>query len=1055
MHTNAKYLKLGLCHIGLDPYGTHRLANAGNGVNILSDAIDPIIGHLRYGVPEAEDTQTIISGNGESGVQSDAIKTFIYAAYVGLDASGNRGFANRGTAGIVLGDDATDSRIGLYTNKDLRNVISGNLGHGIQSSATRTTVSNSYIGVTAFGLSALGNGGDGVALLTAAAASRVGDERGSGSGKQAAASAGNKPPVIIAGNVGNGVSSNAVNTLVSNVQIGVGAETLGYYPAISNRGAGVYFEHSATSSTVGSSLLTPDRTVVGNNGLHGILSDASSATVVQCHVGLDGLGRSAPNAGAGVHLSSTATGSMVGGKNSTMTIISSNTGNGVESGAPQTVVRNVLIGTSPDMTSAQPNGGVGIMLQQSARFSTIGAEGKLHTTVVAFNVGDGIQCDAPNLVVKGCAVGMLRGASATAAGNGGSGIVLTVAASNATVTDSYVGSNLGDGIFVAAPNAEFSANFIGMNDGAVPDGEDATRYFGNLGFGVSGASTAANLQLADNLIGGNGLLGIRYDLEKEGSGDTFSASNHIILTNGWGDEACTLCRCTTLAASTEVPGAIEVDCTMVGQNGPAAPSRNPNDRSFRDLGPSFPTMLPLNTAVLDLGGVNLEMMDWEQVASLSDLRVLVLSDNPKLDPIPPSGGFLASADWRLQELGLRGTDLRRVTDSTFAGLGQSLETLDLSYPSAAAPQGTAVSLSGFSNLPAVSWYSTACPAGYYVASSWVRTASSRSSSGSSDAAAASSILCIQCPSGTEKMTPGGDRKMCAPCSDGLHDHDNDPSTACSAGFVVLSFTRPSAAPTRVPGATYVQFPDDLTEAYAIGTAYQIGPVSIASVENSIASETTFTFSMEGSPPGFDINTATGEISGAPEATGVYRISLFAFNEKMERALVEQFTLDVESGCSSSSMSAGTAAGITILGMVLVSAVLIGLAMQCGWMGFACCKPRRSLDHNGGSSSTYGMRSMAQMGAGATNQEFSFVQGNAPRSPDSADFAPLDVGHSSGLMSPASKQNPARLSYAAESSAGSPISNQGRFDEPEGYLDVNSSYIDAVKTGGNDSDEADC
>lgn len=1069
VHSAAKFLKLGLCHVGVDPTGGYRLANAGNGVNILSTAIDPVIGHLRYGSPEAVDTQTVISGNGGNGVQSDAVKTFVYATYVGLDASGNRGIANRGTAGIMLTDDATDARIGLYTSKDFRNVISSNFGHGIQSSAARTTVSNSYIGLTTFGLSPLGNYGDGVALLTAASASRVGDERGSGSGAAAAASAGNKPPVIIGGNFGNGVSSNAVKTSVSNVQIGVGAETLGYYPSIPNQGTGVYFEHSAAGSTVGSTLLTPDRTVVGNNALHGIASDASSATVVQCHVGLDVLGKPAPNSGAGVHFGATAIGSIVGGKNTTTTIVSSNAGNGVQSLALRTTVRNVRIGTSPDMASSRPNGGSGVVLGETARHSFVGAEGVYHMTVIAFNVGDGIRCDAQNLVVKGCALGMLRdapgvGSAATAAGNGGSGIVLSETASNATVTNSYIGSNQGDGIFAAAPNADLSTNYIGMNDGAVPAGEDETKYFGNFGFGVSGTGSAANLQLSDNLIGGNGLPGIRYDVEKGGSGDAFSSSNHVILTNGWGEDACTLCKCSTLAASTEAPGAIEVDCTVAGNDGPAAPSRSPTDRSVRDLGPSFPTALPFNTAVLDLGGVNLEMVDWEQIESLSDLRVLVLSDNPNLDPIPASGKFLPSASWRLQDLGLRGTDLRRVEDGTFAALGQSLETFDLSRPSMATPKGTEIKLTAFPNLPAVTWYSAACPAGYHVASSWVRTG------GGSNSAESSSTLCIRCPVGTEKTAPGGDRKMCAPCSDGLHDHDNDPSTACSAGFIVLSFTRPSSAPTPVSGASYVQDPDDSSETYAVGQVYQIGPVTITSVENSIASETLFTYSMEGSPPGFEIDSATGEISGAPEATGLYRISLYAFNERMERALVEQFTFDVESGCSAGSMSSGTAVGITFLGMVLVLAVLVGIAMQCGWMGFACCKPRRSLDHNGGAG-TYGMRSMAQtMGAKAGNQEFSFVRGNAPRTVDDEDMGPIDVGHSSGLMSPASKQNPARLSYASpgndsplgfsspggSSAAPSPTSpTNPSYDEPGGYLDVNTSYVEAVRGDGNDSEEADC
>ena len=128
-------------------------------------------------------------------------------------------------------------------------VLSGNVGHGLQSSAPRTTVSNTYIGLTTFGLSAVPNGGDGVALLTTATNSRVGDDRGVG---PAGAPLSRKPPVIIGGNGGSGVSSDADSTQVSNVLIGIGVQTLGVYPAVGNQGYGVHFDLGAAGSTVGS-----------------------------------------------------------------------------------------------------------------------------------------------------------------------------------------------------------------------------------------------------------------------------------------------------------------------------------------------------------------------------------------------------------------------------------------------------------------------------------------------------------------------------------------------------------------------------------------------------------------------------------------------------------------------------------------------------------------------------------------------------------------------------------------------------------------------------------
>jgi hypothetical protein len=257
------------------------------------------------------------------------------------------------------------------------------------------------------------------------------------------------------------------------------------------------------------------------------------------------------------------------------------------------------------------------------------------------------------------------------------------------VLASYIGANKGDGVYVNAPKANLENNYVGMNDGAAPAGADAwpsffdrslnsrgcywdshrccrlkllhvcdqsypswestslpvdtvhsvrtlkvTLYFGNMGYGVSASYNAEGLALSNNLVGGNGLAAVRYDQAEGADGSAqFTDSNHIILTNGWGQQACTLCMCSTLGAATESAGGIEVDCSVPGTDGPRARSRAPTARSVRDLGPSFPLGLPADTTVLTLSGVNLETMDWEQLVALESLRVLALNDNPNLDPV--------------------------------------------------------------------------------------------------------------------------------------------------------------------------------------------------------------------------------------------------------------------------------------------------------------------------------------------------------------------------------------------------------------------------------------
>jgi hypothetical protein len=112
---------------------------------------------------------------------------------------------------------------------------------------------------------------------------------------------------------------------------------------------------------------------------------------------------------------------------------------------------------------------------------------------------------------------------------------------------------------------------------------------------------------------------------------------------------------------------------------------------------------------------------------------------------------------------------------------------------------------------------------YHLASSWSALHGAEDNSNTA-------TICIRCPIGTEKLRVGGNREECMPCADkpgGVHDHDNDPSTACSTGFVVLSYSRPAAAPpgTAQAGATYIQMPDE-NGVYVVGSDYQFGELLV-------------------------------------------------------------------------------------------------------------------------------------------------------------------------------------------------------------------------------------
>jgi hypothetical protein len=124
----GRYLQLGLAHVGVNPQGNSILANFGDGIHVADSGDDPKIGSKRFGSVDAIDSQTIVSGNRGAGIYSAAIQSFVYSAYVGLDATGLKPLPNQGDAGIVLGESATDSRLGLYLDVEQRLVLAGNRG---------------------------------------------------------------------------------------------------------------------------------------------------------------------------------------------------------------------------------------------------------------------------------------------------------------------------------------------------------------------------------------------------------------------------------------------------------------------------------------------------------------------------------------------------------------------------------------------------------------------------------------------------------------------------------------------------------------------------------------------------------------------------------------------------------------------------------------------------------------------------------------------------------------------------------------------------------------
>ncbi|MFO0850510.1 MAG: right-handed parallel beta-helix repeat-containing protein [Gemmataceae bacterium] len=349
--------------------GTGNLAE-NNLVGLAADGESPL-GNVSDGVRVDSSPGVTIRGNviaanllGVSVIGAASTGTVIAGNRIGTDDDGENKVGSQGT-GVILNSGATGVVIGGPTPAD-RNLISGNVGAGVQITGVATTgntVLGNFIGTNAGGSAAVPNA-RGVSIFGGASGNTVG-------GTTAAARN------VISGNTVQGVVLNDPGTSNNVVQGNyIGTDWTGTV-GLSNLANGVVIRGGASANTIGGTTPGAGNLISGNNrGVH-ILEPGTSGNLVQGNlIGLDATGKVArSNETQGVVVGQGATDNTIGGTVAGAgNVISGNAGAGVMFDGVGTT-GNRVVGNRVGLDQVGQNGvanGTGVLVTGGAGNNTVG-----------------------------------------------------------------------------------------------------------------------------------------------------------------------------------------------------------------------------------------------------------------------------------------------------------------------------------------------------------------------------------------------------------------------------------------------------------------------------------------------------------------------------------------------------------------------------------------------------------------------------------------------------------------------------------------------------------
>jgi hypothetical protein len=368
-------------YIGLSPSGA-AFGNHGDGVFVAASSWGNTIGENLAGKSGA--VSNVISGNSGNGITlSGSSVNIVQDNRIGTNPAGTSAIPNRynglaitgrSYANEIGGTAFVDSATGQANNPTgskgtvtpvfvvppLGNLISSNGLNGvlIDAGAGHNELNGNFIGTTANGDAALGNGANGVWIDSANYNSLVGCKFV------------NNPFVyynVVSGNKQDGLRvTDAKGTVVQGNFFGIGANNTAL---VANRLDGIGVEGSSTDIQVGGVI--PLGNVSAGNGLNGIevTGKVSGFTTFNTFGGLLAFKGAAPNGRDGLLITAT------GGNNLVRTnVFSGNRRNGIELGgnASRVTVDPDIAGLTTKGNAVLPNGGDGLRIDGTAHGNTIG-----------------------------------------------------------------------------------------------------------------------------------------------------------------------------------------------------------------------------------------------------------------------------------------------------------------------------------------------------------------------------------------------------------------------------------------------------------------------------------------------------------------------------------------------------------------------------------------------------------------------------------------------------------------------------------------------------------